>query len=169
MICSICLSSLYIYYCKCDCKCNSYYHKSCITNWYKRKKSCPICRKYQNIEPQRRLNNILFLFIFLLYISFFLVKSYEKQLLFTHHIFGIIFRASLIPIGFSIIYYYYITNFTILLGFAYLMTNIFVVIRDYQNNIQIDNNYLIRIAILNFLSILIIYSTTCKIHGNPYK
>jgi len=62
MICGICLDRIYLFYHKCDCQCKTYYHRTCITNWYKIKEACPICKTPKISEEQQiRPSIILFL------------------------------------------------------------------------------------------------------------
>merc|ERR1712118_535295 len=98
MICVICLDRIYLFYHKCDCQCKTYYHRSCITNWYKIKEACPICKKHQITEKQQITPNIILLVskwkqplvVYQIFIFLILTDIYKKNLLLPHQILTII-------------------------------------------------------------------------------
>jgi len=185
MICGICLDRIYLFYHKCNCKCNSYYHKSCINNWYKIRETCPICKKHQTAKKQEKRPSSVLLFVFyLIYISSSLVKCYALNLLFTRAIFSIMFLVHLVPVIIIIIYYllelaynYFKminkTYFIILSGISYVITNIVIITADYKKGIQFDYSYLKGLIILNLLAIFIltvlIFSTNIELYCRYIK
>jgi len=91
MICTICFEKIYFSFFTCICKRkNIYYHKSCIKEWYKQNKVCPICKTKETREPF--ISNLFFLvltiffdigmFFFIIYNDYKINKKTDFKLIF---------------------------------------------------------------------------------------
>lgn len=71
MNCGICFEPIKLFYYKDKCKCNVRYHYECVIKWYKYKKKCIYCNKYNNYDInllQYKYNKLLTTSLMLLYL-----------------------------------------------------------------------------------------------------
>lgn len=161
MICGICMDNVFLFYSRCDCECKIYYHESCISHWYEIRADCPVCRKHQDPTNKITLSRVPLLsfvcLLYILYISLWLVESYRRNVLFTYHIFGIVFRASLIPIGMTMVHYLHKEYRKLFYGAIFVMINACVIYVD-NKKVDVGYDYLKMLVFLNISSFWILWA-----------